>query len=73
MEPFQENSNGKTDNSLVIKSLEFLQNQLRVEKFAKKALEKESNQIDLAIIESSQRILALETKIRREVERLKIS
>ena len=73
MEPFQENSNGKTDNSLVIKSLEFLQNQLRVEKFAKKALEKESNQIVLAIIESSQRILALETKIRREVERLKIS
>lgn len=73
MEPSQENSNGKTDNSLVIKSLEFLQNQLRVEKFAKKALEKESNQIDYAIIESSQRILALETKIRREVERLKIS
>lgn len=73
MEPSQENSNGKTDNSLVFKSLEFLQNQLRVEKFAKKALEKESNQIDYAIIESSQRILALETKIRREVERLKIS
>jgi len=73
MEPSQENSSGKTDNSLVIKSLEFLQNQLLVEKFAKKALEKESNQIDFAIMESAQRIISLETKIRREVERLKTS
>jgi len=73
MEPSKENPHEQIDNSLVFKSLEFLQNQLRVERFVKKGLEKESNQIDRAIIDSSQRILALETRIRREAEKIKIN